>query len=44
MQPFIRYISPGLPCLVLLAGGLAFSTDARQPPELKRIALDRMLV
>jgi hypothetical protein len=44
MKLFIRYISSGLPCLALLAGGLAFSTDARQPPELKRSALDRMLV
>jgi hypothetical protein len=31
-------------CLAFLAGGLAFSIDARQSPELKRSALDRMLV
>jgi hypothetical protein len=32
------------PCLALLAGGLAFSTDARQSLELKRSARDRMVI
>lgn len=44
IKSFVRYISSGLPCLALLAGDLAFRTDARQPLKLKRRALDRMLV